>query len=249
VVLAYNLPGLQSPLRMSRRTYVDVFLGKTTHWRDPAIAADNPGVMLPDLDIAVVHRADGSGTTAVLTAHLAAISPEWKDAIGVGKSVAWPSSGTFIGSKGNDGATTQIMQMPGAIGYLDYAYAANNDVAMATLENRAGRFVAPNHENTAASLGSAALPSDFRLFITDPDGPHSYPIVTYTWLLTYRRYDDPLKAKALEIFIEYGLTRGQDVARALGYAPLPQAVREQVAAAADAISPDYTITLRPRGRG
>jgi phosphate transport system substrate-binding protein len=247
VVLAYNLPGLQAPLRMARRTYSDIFLGETTHWRDPAIAADNPGVTLPDLPITVVHRADGSGTTAVLTAHLAAISPEWNDAVGVGKSVDWPRTGTFIGSKGNEGATTQIMQMPGAIGYLDYSYAANNDLAMATLENRTGRFTAPTHENTAASLGSVELPPDFRLFITDPDGPDSYPIVTYTWLLTYRHYEDPLKAKAMEIFIEYGLTRGQEVASALGYAPLPEAVRERVAAAADAISPDYTISKRTGG--
>ncbi len=248
VVLAYNLPGLPAPLRMSRQTYADIFLGKTTHWRDSAIAADNPEAALPDLPITVVHRADGSGTTAVLTAHLAAISPEWNDAVGVGKSVDWPRTGTFIGSKGNEGATTQIMQMPGAIGYLDYSYAANNDLAMATLENRAGRFVSATPENTAASLGSAELPPDFRLFIRDPDGPDSYPIVTYTWLLTHDRYEDPLKAKAMEIFIEYGLTRGQDMAPALGYAPLPQAVREQVAAAADAISPDYAMTINPGPR-
>ncbi len=248
VVLAYNLPGVSAPLRMSRQTYGDIFLGKTTHWRDPAIAADNPEAALPDLPIIVVHRADGSGTTAVLTAHLAAINPEWNDAVGVGKSVEWPRTGTFIGSKGNEGATTQIIQVPGAIGYLDYSYAANNDLAMATLENLAGRFVAPTPETTAASLGSAELPPDFRLFITDPDGPDSYPIVTYTWLLVYGRYDDPLTAKAMEVFIEYGLTRGQDVAPALGYAPLPQAVREQVAAAADVISPDYAMTLQPGGR-
>ena len=248
VVLAYNLPDLTAPLRMSRQTYADIFLGKTTHWRDSAIAADNPEATLPDVPITVVHRADGSGTTAVLTAHLAAISPEWSEVIGVGKSVEWPRTGTFIGSKGNEGATVQIMQVPGAIGYLDYSYAANNDLAMATLENRAGRFTAPTPENTAASLGSAALPPDFRLFITDPDGPGSYPIVTYTWLLVYGRYEDPLIAKAMEVFIEYGLTKGQDVAPDLGYAPLPQAVREQVAAAADVISAEYTITLPPEGR-
>ncbi len=247
VVLAYNLPDLTAPLRMSRQTYADIFLGKTTHWRDSAVAADNPEATLPDLPIVVVHRADGSGTTAVLTAHLAAINPEWNDAVGVGKSVEWPRTGTFIGSKGNEGATVQIMQMPGALGYLDYSYAANNDLAMATLENKAGRFIPPTHESTAAGLGSAPLPPDFRLFITDPDGAGSYPIVTYTWLLAYGRYEDPLAAKAMEIFIEYGLTKGQDVAPALGYAPLPQAVRERVAAAADAISPDYTITLPPEG--
>jgi len=248
VVLAYNLPDLpdrNEPLRLSRQTYTDILLGKIDHWRAPAIAKDNPGATFPDLSITVVYRADGSGATAVLTAHLATISEEWNDVIGVGKNVDWPRTGRFIGSKGNDGLTTQILQMPGAIGYLDYTYAVNNDVGMAALENRAGRFIVPDRDSAAASLGGATMPSDFRLFITDPDGPSSYPVVTYTWLLPYPRYADPLKAKAMEIFIEYGLNQGQDVAPALGYAPLPQAVREQVAAAADAISPDYAITLRP----
>jgi len=245
VVLAYNVPGLSSDLRMSRQTYVDIFLGRTTRWDAPSIAADNPGVTLPDLPITVVHRADGSGTTAVLTSHFAAVSPAWNEEVGVGKTVEWPRTGTFVGSKG---VTTQIMQMEGAVGYLEYGYAAHNGLAMATLENRAGRFVRPTDESTLASLESAELPPDFRLFITDPEGPASYPIVTYTWLLAHPRYDDPLKARAMEIFIEYGLTKGQEVASVLGYAPLPPEVREQVAAAADHISPDYTITVGAPGR-
>ncbi len=249
VVLAYNVPGLEKPLRLSRRAYSDILLGKITHWREPKIVADNPGAAFPDLPITVVHRSDGSGANAVLTAHLAAISPEWKKTIGVGKNVDWPRTGRFIGTKGNDGVTMQILQMPGSIGYLDYAFAANNDIGMAALENRTGRFVLPDHESALASLGAAAMPPDFRLFITDPDGPDSYPVVTYTWLLPLRRYKDPLKAKAMEIFIEYGLNQGQDVAPALGYAPLPQSVREQVAIAADRISPDYTLTLQVKNPG
>ena len=246
VVLAYNLPDLEKPLRLSRETYTDILLGKTSHWRSPDIASDNPDVELPDLPIIVVHRADGSGATAVLTSHLASISAEWSETIGTGKNVDWPRTGRFIGAKGNDGVTTQILQSPGAFGYLDYSYAANNDLGMAELENRAGRFIAPTKDSAQASLGAATMPEDFRLFITDPDGESSYPVVTYTWLLPYRRYKDPLKAKAMEIFIEYGLNEGQDVAPVLGYAPLPHAVREQVAAAADVISPDYSVTLRPR---
>ena len=248
VVLAYNVPGPKKPLRLSRRTYTDILLGKLTHWRAPMIIADNPGESFPALPITVVHRSDGSGANAVLTAHLAAISPEWKKTIGVGKNVDWPRTGRFIGAKGNDGVTMQIMQMPGSIGYLDYAFAVNNDVGMAALQNQAGHFILPDHQSAMASLGAATMPPDFRLFITDPQGPDSYPVVTYTWLLLLGRYKDPLKAKAMEIFIEYGLNQGQEVAPKLGYAPLPQSVREQVAAAADRISTDYTLNLKPGKR-
>ena len=247
VVLAYNLPELHQPLRLSRATYTDILLGKITRWRSTQIGADNPGVTLPDRPITVVHRSDGSGATAVLTTHLAAISEEWAETIGVGKNVDWPSTGRFFGTKGNDGMTMQILQIEGAIGYLDYSFAANNDVGMAALENRAGNFALPTKDSAEASLGAVEMPPDMRLFITDPDGADSYPVVTYTWLLPFRRYKDPLKAKAMEIFIEYGLNQGQDVAPVLGYAPLPQAVREAVAAVADGISPDYSLKLRPRG--
>lgn len=246
VVLAYNLPDLDPPLRLRRQTYTDILLGKITRWRAPEIAADNPDANFPDLPITVVHRADGSGATAVLTAHLAAISPEWDRRIGVGKNVDWPRTGRFVGTKGNDGMTNQIMLVAGAFGYLDYSFAANNEVGMASLENRAGNFIRPTNTSAEASLGTADMPDDFRLFITDPEGADSYPVVTYTWLLPLQTYKDPLKAKAMEIFIEYGLNEGQDVAPRLGYAPLPQAVRERVAAAADQISPDYELTLRPR---
>ena len=246
VVLAYHLPELRAPLRLSRSTYVGILLGTIAHWRAPEIARDNPGATFPDRPITVVHRSDGAGSTAVLTAHLAAISDSWASSIGVGKNVDWPRTGRFIGTKGNDGVVTQILQLPGAIGYLDYAFAANNDVGLASLENRAGNFVAPTHTAAEASLGMSEMPEDMRLFITDPEGPDSYPVVTYTWLLVRRRYADPLKAKALEIFVEHGLNEGQEVAPILGYAPLPQGVRERVAALADHISPDYGLTLGRR---
>jgi phosphate transport system substrate-binding protein len=247
VVLAYNIPGLDTQLRLSRETYTGILLGRIDHWRDPAIVADNPGATLPDLPITVVHRSDGAGSTAVLTAHLAEISEEWAATIGIGKNVDWPRTGRFFGTKGNDGVVMQILQLPGTIGYLDYAFAANNDVGLTALENRAGNFVAPTHTAAEASLGMSEMPPDMRLFITDPDGPDSYPVVTYTWLLVYRHYKDPLKAKAMEIFIEYGLNEGQEVAPVLGYAPLPDKIRESVAAIADGISPDYDLNLEPGG--
>jgi phosphate transport system substrate-binding protein len=244
IVLAYNLPQLTAPLRLSRQTYSEIFLGQITTWKDPKIVADNPGVALPDLPITVVHRSDGSGTTAVFTDHLSQISRRWKAQVGAGKSIDWPNSGRFIGGKGNEGVTVQILQTQGAIGYVEYSYALNNDLPMAALENKAGHFVQPSEKSASATLMAVKLPPNLRTFISDPEGVDSYPIVTYTWLLAYQHYDDPLKGKAVELFVDYGLNQGQAVASVLGYVPLPQVVRQRVAALADGISGDYTIALR-----
>ena len=243
IVLVYNLPELESPLQLSRQTYSEILLGKITNWNDPKIAADNPELKLPDLTITVVHRSDGSGTTAVLTAHLSRINPNWETLVGAGKSVNWPNIGRFIGSKGNEGVTVQVLQTQGAIGYVEYSYAANNDLPMAALENQEGQFILPREESARKALAAVKLPPNLRGFITDPEGLESYPIVTYTWLLTYQHYDNPLHAKAIELFIEYGLNQGQNVASMLGYVPLPQTVRERVAALADQISEEYAIAL------
>jgi phosphate transport system substrate-binding protein len=243
IVLAYNLPGVEG-LKLSRDTYVGIFLGKITKWNDPAIAKDNPDLKLPDKAITVVHRSDGSGTTGVFTKHLSAISPEWKSAIGEGKSVEWPTAkGKFIGGKGNEGVTAAIQQNEGAIGYVEYGYAKNNNLTMAALQNKAGKFVEANDESAAATLAAVELPADLREFITDPEGENSYPIVTYTWILAYKKYDDPQKAIAMEGMIQYGLTKGQQQSAALGYVPLPANVVEKVAKAADEITPDYQIKL------
>jgi phosphate transport system substrate-binding protein len=243
VVLAYNLPPLAAPLHLSRQSYSEIFLGQVTTWNDPKIVADNPGLTLPNLPITVVHRSDGSGTTAVLTSHLSQISRRWKAQVGAGKSVDWPD-GRFIGGKGNEGVTVQIRQAPGAIGYIEYSYAVNNHLPMAALENQAGQFIMPTDASATAALVSVKLPANLRAFITDPAGQDAYPIVTYTWLLAYQHYADPLKAKAVELFIDYGLNQGQDVAAALGYVPLPPIVRRRVATVADGISADYTIAVK-----
>lgn len=243
IVLAYNLPGVEG-IKLSRDAYVGILLGKITKWNDPAIAKDNPNIELPDKQITVIHRSDGSGTTGVFTKHLSAISPEWKDAIGEGKSVEWPTGkGKFIGAKGNEGVTAAIQQNEGSIGYIEYGYAKNNNLTMAALQNKAGQFIAPNDESAAATLAAVELPADMRAFITDPEGEQSYPIVTYTWILAYKQYDDPQKAIAMEGTIEYGLTKGQEQSAALGYVPLPASVVEKVAKAADEISPDYQIRV------
>jgi phosphate transport system substrate-binding protein len=243
IVMAYNLPGV-ADLKLSRAAYSGIATGKIIKWNDPAIAADNPGVTLPDRPITFVHRSDGSGTTGVFTKNMAAISPEFEQAIGEGKSVEWPKTGTFVGAKGNEGVTAQIQQTEGAIGYIEYGYATQNNLAFATLENRAGNFIKVDDEKAAATLANVELPDNLRAFVVDADGPDSYPFVTYTWIMVYEKYPDAQKAKGIEVMVEYGINQGQEVAGALGYIPLPKNVRERIAAAADGISPDYTITVK-----
>ncbi|MER3491385.1 MAG: phosphate ABC transporter substrate-binding protein PstS [Mastigocladus sp. ERB_26_2] len=239
IVLAYNLPEV-SELKLPRAVYTDILLGKIKSWNDPKIAAANPGVNLPNQQITVIYRSDGSGTTGVFTQHLSAISPEWKSKVGDGKTVNWPVG---VGAKGNEGVTAQISQTQGSIGYVEYGYAKQNNLKYAALENKAGKFVLPTEESASKTLEAVTLPENFRAFITDPEGDESYPIVTYTWLLTAKKYSDPAKAKAMEVMIEYGLTEGQKIAPELGYVPLPANVVQKVAAAADAISPDYKIAV------
>lgn len=243
IVFAYNLPGVEG-LKLNRETYVDIALGKITKWNDPKIVADNPDLTLPDKPITFVHRSDGSGTTGFFTKHLAAISEEWKTKVGEGKTVQWGSAGgRFLGGKGNEGVTATIMQNEGAIGYIEYGYAKNNSLTMAAIQNKAGQFIPPTDEAASETLANVELPENLRAFITDPDGDTSYPIVTYTWILAYPKYDDPNKAIAMEAMIQYALTDGQKVAPALGFVPLPQNVVEKVAAVADQITPDFTINV------
>ncbi|MBU7582359.1 MAG: phosphate ABC transporter substrate-binding protein PstS [Nostoc sp. TH1S01] len=239
IVLAYNLPDV-AELKLPRAVYTDILLGKIKNWNDPKIKAANPDAKLPDQAITVVHRSDGSGTTGVFTKHLSTISPEWKTKIGDGKTVNWPVG---VGGKGNEGVTAQIQQTQGSIGYVEYGYAKQNQLKYAALENKGGKFVVPTDESAAKTLEAVTLPENLRAFITDPEGADSYPIVTYSWILAYKKYSDPAKAKAVEAMIEYGLTEGQKLAPELGYVPLPQNVVQKVATAADQISPDYKIAV------
>ncbi|MBH8555182.1 phosphate ABC transporter substrate-binding protein PstS [Nostocaceae cyanobacterium CENA357] len=222
IVLAYNLPNIPTGLKLPRQVYTDIFLGKIKNWNNPQIALANPGVNLPNLPIRVVHRSDGSGTTSVLTQHFSAINPEWKSKVGAGKSIAWFVG---IGAKGNEGVTAQIQQVVGAIGYVEYAYAIQNNIAVAALENKSGNFIIPTPESAARTLEKVRLPADNLIaFITDPIDPQSYPIVTYTWLLTYNEYQDPAKAQALKNFINWAVTEGQKSSLELGYIPLSKKV-------------------------
>ncbi|MGA9381875.1 MAG: phosphate ABC transporter substrate-binding protein PstS [Phormidium sp.] len=240
IVLAYNLPGVPTGLKLSRDVYVDILLGNIKTWNDPKIAADNAGVTLPNLPITVVYRADGSGTTGVFTKHLSAVSPTWQSKVGDGKTVAWPVG---VGAKGNEGVTAQIAQTTGAIGYIEYGYAKQNNITFAALKNKAGNFVTYNDQTASNALAAVELPENLRAFISDPEGAESYPIVSYSWLLVYPKYQDAAKAKTIEAMVEYALTEGQRIAPDLGYIPLPPKVASRVATVAQAISPDFDIAV------
>jgi len=231
IVLAYNLEGV-TDLKLSRDAYAGIFLGQIKKWDDAKIAASNPGVKLPKLDISVVHRSDGSGTTFVFTQHLAAISEKWKAGPGVGKSVEWPAG---VGGAKNDGVAAQIHQTPGAIGYIEYAFAASTKQPSALLENKAGKFVAPSLKSSATALAAVELPADMRAWVTDPAGDESYPIVTYTWILAKKKYDDKAKSAALKSMLKWSLTDGQKLSEGLYYVALPEPVATKVLAAVDTI--------------
>lgn len=236
VVMAYNLPGFTGELRLSGPVIADIFLDKIKKWNDPKIAALNPGASLPNSDILVVHRSDGSGTTYVFTDYLSAISPEWARGPGRGKDIAWP---TGLGGKGNEGVAGQIKQIPGALGYVELAYARQNNLPTAAVQNSAGNFIAPSIEAiTAAAEGVAArLPADtdYRISIVNSPGANSYPISSFTWLLVYELQADSVKGRKLVDFMRWALTEGEKQAEALDYAPLPAAMANRLLQRLDSI--------------
>jgi phosphate transport system substrate-binding protein len=235
IVLGYNLPGNPKGLKLPREVYAGIFLGKITKWSDPRLKAANPGMNLPDSDITVVRRADASGTTFVFTQHLSAISEEWKKGPGTGTTVTWPKSDKFVASPKNDGVTATVKQTPGAIGYIEYAFAKFSKIEMALLQNKAGQYVAAGGHGGAEALASVKLPDDLRAWITDPEGATSYPIATYTWMLFYRDNKDPKKAAALREMVDYCLTEGQKMSESMGYIPFPANVVAAVRKASSSI--------------
>ena len=235
IVLAYNLPGNPKGLKLSREVYPKIFLAQIKKWNDPLIAKDNPNIKLPDLDITVVRRADSSGTTFVFTKHLSAVSEAWAKGPGFGTTVKWPESDKIVAAPKNDGVTATIKQTPGAIGYIEYGYAVNAKVEMAALQNKDGKFVEPTIKSGQEALANATMPPDMRVWLPDPSGEGAYPIATYTWLMFYKKYDNPDKVKAIQGLLKYCLTEGQTFAEKLGYIPLPKNVVEQVEKAAQNI--------------
>jgi phosphate transport system substrate-binding protein len=220
IVIAYNLKGVDN-LKLSRKAYTSIFLGKVKRWNDPLIAQANPGVTLPDTPVNVIVRADGSGTSYVFSKHLSAVSEDFNKDVGANTMPNWPV-GTK--SKGNEGVTASLMTTPGAIGYIEYGYARTQKVPMAVLENKAGKYVEASTASGQAALASAALPDDLIVWASDPEAPDAYPIVTYTWLICYKKYPDKNKLQAMQDLVKYGLTDGQKDAEPLGYIPLPQNV-------------------------
>ena len=236
VAIAYNLPDFQGELRLSGPVIAQIFLGTIKKWNDPKIVALNPGATVPGSDILVVHRSDGSGTTYVFSDYLSAVSPEWARGPSRGKDVAWP---TGLGGKGNEGVAGQIKQIPGAVGYVELAYAKQNNLPVASVQNSAGAFVAPSIEAvTAAAAGvSARLPSntDYRISIVNSPGAGSYPISSFTWLLLYQQQADSVKSRKLVDFLRWALTEGEKQAAALDYAPLPAAIADRLVQRLDSI--------------
>jgi phosphate transport system substrate-binding protein len=220
VALVYNLPGVTARLKLTPEAIDGIYLGKITLWNHAVIAAANPGVSLPAAPILPVHRADGSGTTNIFTLYLASVSGEWKELVGANTSVSWPSG---VGGKGNEGVAGLVRQTPGAIGYVELAYARRNQLPVALLRNRAGNYIEPSLASTLAAVAAAAgaLTKDVRTPIVNSNGGGAYPIAGLTYLLVYQDTKDPLRAKSLAEFIHWAMHEGQAVAPQLDYAALP----------------------------
>ncbi len=224
VVITYNLP--ENPkLKLDGAVIADIFLGKITKWNDPRLTRLNPGVSLLNTDVIVVHRSDGSGTSYIFTDYLSSVSPPWATQVGRNTSVKWPIG---LGAKGNEGVAGQVKQLPGAIGYVEVAYAHQNKLPVAEVKNAAGSFVGPSLASITAALGSATVPDDFRFSMVNPPGAGAYPIAGATWLLVYEQQKDPAKGKKLAEFLNWALTRGESMASTLDYAPLPEALQQRV---------------------
>ncbi|HEX8942220.1 MAG TPA: phosphate ABC transporter substrate-binding protein PstS [Gemmatimonadaceae bacterium] len=243
VAVAYNLPGLAQPIKLTGSLVADIFLGKVTKWNDSRIAAVNAGAALPAKDILVVHRSEGSGTTYVFSDYLSAVSPMWKSGPGRGKGLQWPVG---LGGKGNEGVSGQIKQTPGAVGYVELAYVKPNGLSVALIQNADGQFVAPAADaaTAAADAAAAKLPpnTDYRVSIVNSPGAQTYPIASFTWLLVYKNQPDPIKAKKLTDFIRWALSDGQKDAAALDYAPLPASLASRLTTRLDSLSPRPVVS-------
>jgi phosphate transport system substrate-binding protein len=223
VVMTYNLPG-NPAINLDGDTIAGIYLGQIKKWNDPKIAALNSGASLPDQEIIVVHRSDGSGTTFIFTDYLSKVSSDWKSKVGNNTSVSWP---TGLGGKGNEGVSGQVKQTPGAIGYVELIYAIQNKMPYADVKNAAGTFVKPTLESVTAAMATAQIPDDFRFSITNAPGKDAYPIAGATWLLVYEHQKDATKGKKMVEFLKWALTKGEDMAKDLDYAPLPTELRDR----------------------
>lgn len=226
VVVAYNLPGIES-LKLSNELMIDIFMGKITNWSDPKVAASNPGVEMPDKDITVVYRSDGSGTTYIFSDYLSKISTDWDSSIGKGKSLKWP---TGIGAKGNPGVAGTISQTEGAVGYIGSEFALAQKIPSASIMNSSGNFVEPNIESISAAA-KGEIPADTRVMLTNSSDPDAYPISGFTWLILYKEQSyqkrSMAQAEATLKYLDWMVSEeAQNLAPAVNYAPLPDAALE-----------------------
>lgn len=229
VVLAYNLPGFKDRLKLSRRAYTGIFLGEIKKWNDPLIAESNPGVTLPNLTIVTAVRLESSGTTFAFTKNLDAISDKWRNQFGPGTLIAWP--GNAMRAKGNEGVAGLISNSEGAIGYVGYEFARQLGLSTAALENKDGSFVEPSQRSCRRGLAFANMPENLRAFVSDPDGLNSYPIVTFSWVLLRKKYNNAETANAVRELFRWSLQDGQQYAPELGYIQMPAAIAEKAQAA------------------
>ena len=223
VSVGYNLPGVQAGVKLSGDVLAKIFLGTIKKWNDSAITSLNPGMNLPNLDIAVAHRSDGSGTSFIFTNYLSAVNADWKSKVGSGTSPNWP---TGAGDKGSEGVAGLVKQTPGSIGYFELAYSAQNNITTATIQNHDGKYVAPSTDGaSAAAAGATAnMPADLRAVITDPSGDTSYPITGFSWVVINQAQTDAKAAQAMTYMLWWMAHDGQQFSKALSYAPLPDSV-------------------------
>ncbi len=230
IVPVVNLPGVApGAMKIDGALLADIYLGKITKWNDARIAALNPGLKLPDMKITVVHRSDGSGTTFNFTNYLSKVSPEWKQKVGEGTSVAWPAG---VGGKGNEGVAAYSRQIRGGIGYVEYAYALQNKLTYALMKNAAGNFVRPSDESFQAAAASAnwATVKDFNLIMTNAPGANAWPITATTWAIMYKKPKDAARTRQALAFFKWALENGQPQATELDYVPLPASLVQQIEA-------------------
>lgn len=242
VVIAYNLPEVGEPIRLTGEVVSEMYLGSIVKWNDPRIAMLNPGLALPDRDVLPVYRTDGSGTTFIFTSFLGSTSSRWTGdgAPGIGKAVRW-TRGVGLGGKGNEGVAMLIKDTPGAVGYTEFAYATQNRLAMAPIRNAAGDFVAPGIDATVAAADAALLAmadsSDLTVSLINQPHPDAYPIAAFSWLLVYEQPRDTVKARKLADFVRWVVTEGDSQARALDYAPIPPRLVEIVLERMERVAP------------
>lgn len=247
VVPVYNVTGVAQGLNFTPDLLADIFLGKVTKWNDPRLVRVNPNAALPSADIIVVHRSDGSGTTAIWVNYLSKVSAEWKTRVGEGTSVNWP---TGLGGRGNEGVAGLVRQTPNSLGYVELAYvelayALTNKMTFGNVRNKAGQFVRPSLSSTTKAMEGAlaSIPEDYRVFFTNPDGKDVYPVAGFTWILIYGDQIDPVKGKALLEFLWWATHEGQKYAPTLLYAPLPRSMVARIERSLKSVTSKGAVVL------